>query len=557
MNVLIIVPRNPISGDHADFNYLFPTSLGFISAALKAKGHFVQGLNLNHFEGSVEMLVGNALLDYKSDVVCTGGLSTAYRTVARIVEAVRSVSSAKVILGGGLISSEPELMCRTLQPDYEVIGEGDETIQELVQAMECGFDVSKVAGIGYIRDGRFNLTLPRPPIEDLDALPWQDLGSLDYTTYLDRLKPTSLSFFDMHDRPRVYPVISSRSCPYSCTFCFHPIGKKYRQRSVKSLMDELAMMVPRHQINIVAIYDELFSHDTARLFEFCDAFQKLRDRTKWEINWVCQLRVHPLDEKTVVKMRESGCRVVSLGFESYSPVVLQSMKKHITPGQIDKAVDLMMKHNISIQGNFIFGDKAETPDTVRITLDYWKQRHDAGISLGYIAPYPGTELYSHCLERGIIKDRLDFIANRLFEPINMSEMTDGEWGRVQAGVAVAEMQYYITAIPHSVKPEGYGTFSVGVECPHCGSDINYGNFGLPFKFLFRFFVYCRKCRRRFYMLSKSYWLAMKLMEWATSNLPTAVNAKLFGVLGRARAWAAARISSGRFNLGKIRKLVQT
>jgi radical SAM superfamily enzyme YgiQ (UPF0313 family) len=552
MNALIIAPRNPISGDSADFGYMFPTSLGFISAALKWDGHNVDCLNLNHYNGRIEDLVKRKISGSKTKygMVCTGGLSTAYVSVKRIVESVRAVSDAEVVLGGGLVSSEPELMANAIKPDCIVIGEGDETIRELAGDWA---NRANIDGIGYMREGKFVMNKPRHPIEDLDALPWPDLDGLGFETYLDHLKPTSMSFFDVHDKPKVYPINASRSCPYSCSFCYHPIGKKYRQRSIDSVMQELYSVVGKHQINLVAIYDELFSHDAKRLAEFCRQFRLLQRHTPWDLFWTCQLRVDGLDEDTVITMRDAGCKEVSLGFESYSRAVLDSLRKHIKPEQIDRAVQLLLKHNISIQGNFIFGDKAETLETARETLNYWKKNAHAGINLGYIAPYPGTALYFHCIERGIIKDRLDFIEHGMFGLVKMSDMPERDWKRLQAEVAVAEIRHAVSVVPSNVCKVS-DDYNVLVRCPNCGEHTTYRNMELPFKGIFRLATRCRRCRRRFVLVSRLYKTWLLLLSALLRATPMPVTSWLFSLIGKVRGWAFAKTRSGRFNVEKLRKI---
>lgn len=560
MKTLIVAPRNPISGNSADFNYLFPLGLSYISSALKAAGHEVDCLNLNHHEGNVTELVAAKLSAGKPyGAVCTGGLSTAYLPVKRIVETVRSCSQAKVILGGGLVSSEPELMFTALKPDYVVLGEGEETAQQLMRCLEEGSDPSKVEGIGYTPKGNgFVTTTARAPIQDLDKIPLPDFEGLEFETYLDHLTPTSQYFYDLFDHPRAYPLITSRSCPFSCTFCFHPIGKKYRQRSMDSIMAELEAAIPRYRINLVSIYDELFASNRERLVEFCERFSQLMKKTPWEVRWGCQLRVDKLDEQTLALMKQAGCFMVSYGFESYSPEVLKSMKKHITPAQIHRAVELTAKHQISLQGNFIFGDKAETLQTARETLSYWKTHSNSGIVLGYISPFPGTELYASCVSRGVIKDRLDFIENHLFDILNMSEtMSERDFLRLQVEITVCKLRHYIVAVPFQVDREPSGMYTVHVKCPHCGQQVRYGNFNLPGKSLYKVITYCRCCRRRFFMMSRAYLLITTVLAALVGITPMALKLKLFVLLGKFRTWMVKKILTGAIDLKGLRRLVQT
>lgn len=370
MKLLIVVPRSGTGDLSADYRYLFPLGLAYISSVLKKAGHDVDCLNLNHCEGSVKELMNRYLSKKQYGYVLTGGLSTSYKQIKLVSDAVYALDhGVGLILGGGLISSEPELMFNTLQPNYIVIGEGEKTICELLECLENKGDTENIAGIGYRNNqGKFICTKPQTPIDDLDSIPYPDFEGFEFDKYLDRMRPNDQYFYDLFDYPRVYPIVCSRSCPFLCTFCFHPVGNKYRQRSINSIIDELSIMVKKYRINTIAIYDELFSNNRDWLYEFCRRFKQIAAELSWECRWSCQMRVDKLDDEMLKTMKDAGCYMVSYGFESYSLIVLKSMRKYITPAQIDRAVNSTLKHNLSIQANFIFGDRAETVQTAQLLI---------------------------------------------------------------------------------------------------------------------------------------------------------------------------------------------
>ena len=513
MKILIIFSRS-LGSDGINYSYLFPLGLAYISSVLKQAGHKVDILNLNHRQGNIENLIHETLdVGAKYDFVCTGGLSPHYRQVKIIVDAVHShKSDTGIILGGGLISSEPELMFNALNPDYIVIGEGEKAITELLSCLEKKGDLGGVLGVGFRdKSGKVICNKPQTAIMDLDSLPLPDFEGFEFETYLNNQKPTDMFSYDLHDFPRVYPIICSRSCPYLCTFCFHPIGNKYRQRSIDNIMQELEYAIKRYRINNIAIYDELFSHDRERVYEFCRKIKELFKQIPWECKWGCQMRVDGLDEELLRTLKDAGCYMVSYGFESYSPIVLKSMNKHITPVQINQAVHSTLKHNLSIQANFIFGDRAETMETAQETLNYWKNNIPAGIMLAFINPFPGTVLYKHACERGIIKDKLDFIENHILEAINMTDgMTDSEFEKLKLDIFEAELKYRMCTIPVSVKKrKDTGTYNFRVKCPHCNENVEYRNYIIRYKSLFNLMMYCRQCRRRFFLISRLYQYVVK------------------------------------------------
>jgi anaerobic magnesium-protoporphyrin IX monomethyl ester cyclase len=524
MRLLLVVPRLFNSNDQS-FVYSFPLGLAYISAVLKQAGHEVDCFNLSHYRGTVDELIAERLkAGHPYDYLLTGGIATDYNQIKKISAAVHQTEPRPgLIIGGGIISSEPELMFRALRLDYAVIGEGEETVCELLTCLAERGELSAVSGLGYQdADGKFVCTKPRSYIKGIDALPWPDLEGLEYETYLDHMLPSHENWYDLYDRPRVYPIICSRSCPFLCTFCFHPLGRKYRQRSVDSVMRELTDRVKKYRINIIAIYDDLFSNDRVWLAEFCRRIKSFLAELPWECKWFCQMRVIDVDEEVLKTMKDAGCYLVSYGFESYSPRVLKSMKKPITPQQIDRAIKLTLKQRISLQGNFIFGDLAETPQTVKETLDYFRANREAGLGLGFINPYPGSHIYQECVRRGVIKDKLDFISNHIFDAINMTEtMNQRQYSRMWLAVLRARAWDRIKCRQGSIEQTADGTPIVRARCPHCGAMNEYRNYYFPSRLFFNRGFYCRTCRYRFYFISFLYDWLEKLLVFIGGLMPVA------------------------------------
>ncbi len=509
MKILIIAIRFNLNTAKANYHYYLPMGLAYISSVLKKNGYEVGWLNLNHYDGTVDDIIRKGLAQERYDFILTGGLSIFYPSIKSCVNSIRKYAPhAQIVLGGGAMSSQPELMFNLLKPDYLVIGEGEQTILELLKCVENNGNLSAVDGIGYHgSDGKLVLTKPRQEIKDIDSLPYPDFDGLEFDTYLNHAVPRYPDYIhDIFDYPRAYPLISSRSCPFSCTFCFHPIGKVYRQRSIPNIIDELNFAINRYRINIITIYDELFSYNKERVYEFCKQIKELFKTVSWEVKWSCQIRVDRLDEELLVVMKDAGCYALSLGLESYSPTVLRSLRKKITPQQIDQVLQITRRLNMTIQGNFIFYDAEETTETACETLNYWKKSvySGGGINLSYIQPYPGTALYNHCLNKGIIKDEIDFIENInawLARPINMSNtMTMQEFKKLQVDIYEAERRYHKYVEPLSVT-KGNGVNEIHVKCPYCNVVSIYKNYIFDKYADGESGVCCRNCRMRFFFLS--------------------------------------------------------
>jgi radical SAM superfamily enzyme YgiQ (UPF0313 family) len=262
------------------------------------------------------------------------------------------------------------------------------------------------------------------------------------------------------------------------------------------------------------ITDECFYVSKDHIYEFCKEIKKLSKEFPWELKWGCQLMVFLVDAALLKTMKESGCDTISYGFESFSPVVLKSMRKPITPEQIDYAFKETLKAGIGVQANFILGDVAETKETAKKTVDYWEKNSKGQIGLGFVQPYPGSDLYKHCIKKGIIKDKLKYIKNEMGpnNVVNMTEsMSDKDIKKLSKKLLKEFSRNVKFISPISVKIENKNkkTYSLKVKCPFCKNIINYGNCFIPNKFTYGFNLICRECAYRFFVVSILQKLAYK------------------------------------------------
>jgi radical SAM superfamily enzyme YgiQ (UPF0313 family) len=296
--ILVIIPRYGVFTNKKRYDYFFPLGMGYIVAALKKEGYSVDCLNLNHKDGVLNDII-NKWLDKKDyDFVGIGSNVLYYNQTKEIINVVRSHNSKpRIILGGTIITSEPFLIFNSLNPDFGIIDEGEETIAELLKSIEKNSPLKKVKGIIYKEGPGAVFTGKRTP-PAINSIPFPDLEEMDYEEYLDNALPNFSYMHSVFDNPRIYYLIGSRSCPFNCTFCWH-YDRHYRQRSVKNIMEELRERIKKYRINRIYVLDECFSIDRKRLTEFCKEISKLRKEVPWELKWVNSLRVSDVDEETL------------------------------------------------------------------------------------------------------------------------------------------------------------------------------------------------------------------------------------------------------------------
>jgi radical SAM superfamily enzyme YgiQ (UPF0313 family) len=390
--------------------YQFPTGFAMVSSALKASGREVFTLNLNYKDNYLELLK-NTITQNKIDVVLTGGLSGQYAALKDVLDTAKSVNLDIItICGGGIITADPVVAMKALETaDYGVIGEGEITVNDIAYAIENGEDIKNVPGIVT----KYGFISPRrPDIADLDSLPFPDYDGFEFDHLLDKSKYTIANLNGV-----VIYVTASRSCPYRCTFCFHTSGSKYRRRSLDNVFEEIDWLFSKYGKHTVYFNDELLFSDTELLKDFC---QKVKP---YEINWSGAGRVDRVNEETLKLVKDCGCFELSLGVESGSDLILKSMRKNTTTKQIQTAFDAAKRVGIPVYGNIIFGDLEESIDTIKESIEFWKKHQDYKIYLFWIYAFPGSYIYKQAIERGIIKDPVQYLKDNNMQ-INITKMSD-------------------------------------------------------------------------------------------------------------------------------------
>jgi anaerobic magnesium-protoporphyrin IX monomethyl ester cyclase len=483
LNYLLVMPRLVKGiGD----GYSFPLGIAYISSSMKNAGFNVSTLNLNHRDGDVFEILKREIEKYGIDVVATGGLSFQYSTVNTVLEsAKRAKSEVITIVGGGIISGDPEPAMKALQcADYGVIGEGEITINELCRVLEQGADISVVDGIIYKNDDCHKRTSPRQERENIDTVPWPDYEGFEIETYL-RSAPPSISGLN---RQNTIFMLASRSCPYDCTFCFHTVGRKYRQRSLDSFFEELHYLVSKYEIDFICLADELFARNIKRVKEFCERIKK------YKISWWAQFRVDDITPELLAILKDGGCEVMSFGLESADNRILKSMRKGTTVEQIERTLKLVYDSGISFEGAFIFGDIEETHETAGNTLKWWRDHSEYRITLNLITVYPGTYLYKYAYEKKIIKDKVQFLKDGCPQ-INVSKLTDKEFSELIKQIMEAPISQTRPLDSVQLKGVDYITGRVAMSglCVNCGQENSWDNI----KLFTMNFLPCKKCGQKY------------------------------------------------------------
>ena len=484
LNYLLVMPRLVQNvGD----GYSFPLGIAYISAVMKKSGFNVFTINLNHHKGKISTILRREINKNKIDVVATGGLSFQYTTVKEVVEAAKKINKKIItIVGGGIITSDSVPAMDALKyVDVGVFGEGEETIIDLAKALETDGKLENINGIIYKKGRNYQKNNKRKEILDLDSLPWPDYEGFE----LDKYLMVSPSVSGINKKNTVF-MIASRSCPFNCTFCFHTVGQKYRQRSIDAFFEELDYLVKKYKIDFICLADELFSVDPERVKDFCERI------IKYNLNWWAQFRVDHIikNPELLPIIKEAGCKTMSFGLESGDNRILKSMRKNITIEQAEEALKLVYNAGITAEGAFIFGDIEETWETATNTLKWWKDHSEYKINLNLITIYPGTYLYQYACDRGLIKDKIKFLKDGCPQ-VNVSKLTGKQISKIVKEIVEAPMTLTKTLSKVEAKTVDYDSGRVTIigTCRVCHKKNKWEGV----KLFSSSFLACQYCGQRY------------------------------------------------------------
>jgi hopanoid biosynthesis associated radical SAM protein HpnJ len=294
----------------------------------------------------------------------------------------------KVAFVGPPVTVEPEKSLRTSPAiDFVVRREFDYQIADYAR----GTPVEDLPGVSFRKNGHIVNNPERPPIENLDELPWV---TKVYHRDLD-VRRYNVPFL-------LNPYISlytSRGCPAMCTFCLWPqthSGHRWRLRSTDDIAREVAYAKDAFPyVKEIFFDDDTFNYQKARTIELCKKLKPLN------FTWSCTSRV-TTDYDTLKAMKDSGCRLLIVGYESGDQQILKNIKKGATIDMALRFTDNCKKLGLVVHGDFIIGLPGETRESIRKTIDFAKRLDTETIQVSLAHPYPGTEFYDYVKKNNLI-----------------------------------------------------------------------------------------------------------------------------------------------------------
>jgi radical SAM superfamily enzyme YgiQ (UPF0313 family) len=393
MKVALIAPPYPLEETPTA-----PLGLCYVAAAFERAGAEVIILDYIVRKYTPEKLFSE-LSAFNPDVIGITSVTMNFIQATSIIQtAKKGFPEAITIMGGPHVSFDYEdTLKKYPEIDLIVIGEGEQTIAELVPSIKNKDAWGQINGLAYIENENLVVTPHRELIKNLDSLPFPSRNLLPMSRYLAMGFPIS--------------IITSRGCPNKCIFCqgHRMVGHKIRSRNPKIVVDEIENLLS-YGFERVNFSDDFFTSNARRVREICSEI----NNRGMSFNWTVFARADSVDFELLTIMRETGCDTIFFGIESGNQEMLDRIKKKLKLDRVRKAVADSKAAGMIVFGSFIAGLPGETMETL-MESDRFAKELDIIYGYHLLAPFPGTEVKEE-IDKFDLKllsnDWSDFDANR-------------------------------------------------------------------------------------------------------------------------------------------------
>lgn len=380
--ILLVKPRQNMRA----YSMLPPLGIMYLAAYVREQ---LEDVEFRIIDQTIEKVpfcdMAETIRGWQPDMVGVSALSAeteaAHRTAAL---AKRLRPETVVVAGGPHPSAYPQRVMADHNIDFVVLGEGELTFRDLVDAIRRGQAVDRIDGLVYRHNGVLR-TIPRERyIEDLDALPYPawDLIAIRKYKYYTRMSHTGIRDY--------MPIFTSRSCPFKCLYCHNMFGKGFRKRSPENVLEEFRQLYTKYGIREFEIIDDIFNLDLPRAKRICDLI--IQSGMKIRFTFPNGLRGDHMDEEFITKLRQAGCIFIAFAVETATPRLQKMLRKNIKLDKIRRNISLARKAGIICQGFFMLGFPTETREELEATVDFAVNSDLHAAQLFMVNPFEGTEL---------------------------------------------------------------------------------------------------------------------------------------------------------------------
>jgi len=381
MKILLLEPqaKTPYS---INWSSSPPLGLAYLASVLK-KNHDVTVVDLN--VDSMPNLSNFELI----------GISSLTATIDNALKLAKMAkqAGAYVVMGGVHPTFMDRDVLKTGFVDFVVRGEAEETFPELIRYLKRNKELSALKGVSTLKDGKFYRLPDAIPPQNLDDIPFPDRTFFNLKKYEGHLQGE-----------KMMTIITSRGCPYNCSFCSTPRfnGRKWRARSPKNVVDEIEMIYRDLGYRAIYIMDDNFTINPERVIKICDELLKRKIKIIW---WAMARADSVVRNQDMIRiMAESGAREIFLGLETPNPSVLNSYQKRTPVDVYPAAIKILKNYGIKAWGAFILGHPSEKKEDILRTIKYSKELELDEVQFTILTPFPGTPSFYTYQDRLLTRD---------------------------------------------------------------------------------------------------------------------------------------------------------
>lgn len=371
----------------------YPIWLAYAAGVLEQQ-HDVRLVDAPAWGWNKEKVISD-VQEYKPDIVVIETSFPSLNNDLDVAKDIKSAWDAKIIAVGPPCSQFAEEILQHSEINAACRLEYEYTLLEIADSFEKNTPLDSIRGISFKLDDRI---IHNPPRE------WTTQAELDKMPFVSKVYKKHLNIKDYFLGSSLYPevqIFTGRGCPNLCTFCSWPetlTGRKYRVRSINNVLDELEWI----ETNLPEVKEAFFEDDTftinkSRVIRFCEGYKQ----RGLKIAWACNARA-TLDYETMKNMREAGCRLVIVGYESGDDNILKNIKKGIETSQLKEFAKNAKRAGLLVHGDFVIGLPGETKETIRKTNKLIKEIKPDILQVSVASPFPGTEFYRWAKENGYL-----------------------------------------------------------------------------------------------------------------------------------------------------------
>ena len=403
--ILLITPIQPFREKGT-----FWIGIYYIASYLRENNYDVNVFDFDNLRPD-ETTLRKMISESSFDLVGITGMATSYSYVKWLSSVIKGYKSdIPIVLGGPSATTITDILLNHTLVDYLIIGEGERVIINLINSIKNNENLENVKGIAYKKNGRIIKTEREELINELDTLPFPAWDLSPLREILGHNKGT-------------IKMISSRSCPYRCSFCHSQLGIGHRRRSPEKVVDEMEILIQKYGVSNIAFADQVFGVNKKWTYDFCAELTSRKLNAKWKINSVANVANYDL-YKT---MKKAGCSSIIIGFESGSDTILKEYKKANTRAKADEAIKICRKAGFQPKGGIVIGSFSENKKTINETVNFMKENNLFSGFFFFLTLFPGTEIYQKAIDQNLIIENEDLIvdlANSHSFTRNITKMSD-------------------------------------------------------------------------------------------------------------------------------------